>query len=1031
LLCNKKIVLQFYIKNFSEVKLRYLVFILFISINHLSAQNPLSQSKVDLLYNKGVELVDHSNYGAARQVFTEYLALAQETDSRRSEAEYYVAFSALSLGHSDGEKLIEQYITNYPASTRAATAYYDLANFFYNEKNYVKASLYFKKVNFPALSNDQQSQGHFKWGYSFFNQKKLDEALEQFNFVKKQGSSYAPASNYYAGFVEYSKGQYDDALTDLKRAEISPSYSNIVPYLIANIYYKQRKYDELIQYASTLKSKAGLTNSSDISMLVADAYYFKNDYKNAIESYEKFLADNPDKGESPLLFRAGFANYSLGKDKRAIDYLSRSAASKDSISYYASYYLGILYLKQGDRTYAMNAFDYARKNPKDTKLQEEGTFQFAKVAYDAGKPDQAISEFEKFLNTYPSGAHTNEVKELLAQAYVNGNNFHKAIEYIEALPSKSPYIEQAYQKATYLKGAELFNKEEYEEAVKYFDKSLSYPRDKNYVALASFWNGEAFSIGKRYDEAITNYQRVVSLGSSVEPELMVRTRYGLGYAHFNMKAYDKALFNFKEFSNKGNKSTPNFADGLIRLADCYYVSKQYEDALATYSRASTLGSTDNDYVYLQTGTIYGIQRKYVEARKQFTTLIQNYPKSQYRDEAMFQLARFEIEQGNNQAAADGLTQLISGGGSSPFVPLAYVNRAASYFNLKQYDKTINDYTSLIKRFPTHPAAQQALPPLQEALALAGRSAEFSNYLSMIKNANPENTGIEALEFSAGENFYFNQQYQLAISSLATFISSYPQSAKLADAKFYIAESNYRLRDFDKALPYYIELANNPNFASGNKVVGRIAEIQFKQGKYDEAVGNFHKLERMATSKKEQYNAWSGLMESFYLQAKYDSADVYAKTIIEKGNVNASAQNKASLYLGKSAMAKGDFETAKDEFLNTLNTAQDEYGAEAKYLLAQIFFTQKEYRQCYETLVGLNKDFAAYESWVGKSYLLLADNFLAQNDVFQAKATLQSLIDNFPAQNVKDEAKKKMKEIEQREAAKQKAIQDADTTETIR
>jgi TolA-binding protein len=1013
------------------VKLHYILFILFISLNHLSAQNPLSQSKVELLYKKGVELIDHNNFGAARQVFSDFLAQASETDTRRGDAEYYVAFSALNLGHNDGEKLIDQFISSYPSNPRSATAYYDLANFFYNEKNYTKASQYFKKVNFPALSNDQQSQGHFKWGYSLFNLKRLDEALDQFNFVKKAGSSFAPASNYYAGFIEYSKGQYEEALTDLRRAETSPSYSNIVPYLIANIFYKQRKYDELIQYANTLKGRSVPANANEISMLVADAYYFKNDFKNATESYEKYLAENPEKAEGSLLFRAGYANYSLGRNEKAVTYLSKSAATKDSISYYSSYYLGILYLKQGDRPYAMNSFDYARKYDKDPKLQEEATFQFAKVAYDAGKPDQAISELEKFLVKYPSGTHTAEVKELLAQAYVNGNNFNKAIEYIEALPNRSQYIDQAYQKATFLKGTESFNKDDYAEAVKYFDKSLQYPNDKNYVALASFWNGEAYSTGKRYEEAITNYQQVISQGASVDPEVLIKTRYGLGYAHFNLKAYDKALFNFKEFVNKGNKSTPNYVDGLIRLADCYYVSKQYEDALVTYSRATAIGSPDNDYILLQTGSIYGIQRKYVEARKQFSTLIQSYPKSQYRDEAMYQRAQFEIEQGNYQVAAEGLTQLISEGNNSRFLPYAYMRRAASYFNLKQYDKTINDYSTVIKRFPTQPVAQEALLPLQEALNIAGRSGEFESYLAQFKTANPENKGIESLEFDTGKNFYFDQQYQKAISSLNGFIAAYPQSAKIPEAKYYLAESYFRLKEFDKALPYYVELSNDMNYTNASKVVGRVAEIQFKQGKYDDAINNFHRLERSASNKKEQYNAWSGLMETFYLQSRYDSADAYAKIILEKGSVSASAQNKASLYLGKTAMARGDFEGAKDEFLNTLNTAQDEFGAEAKYLLAQIFYTQKEYKQCYETLVSLNKDFASYESWVGKSYLLLADNFVAMNDTFQAKATLQSLIDNFPAQLVKDEAKRKMKEIEQAEASKQKVLEDADTLETIR
>jgi TolA-binding protein len=995
----------------------------------LFAQDQLSQNKVEKLYHRGTELVNHANYGAARQVFTDFLAQASPTDSRRSEAEYYVAFSALSLGHRDGEKLIDDFIDHNPSSPKASTAYYDLANFFYGEGNYVKASSYFKKVDFPALTLDQQSQGHFKWGYSYFNQKKLDEALEQFNFVKRLSNAYTPASNYYAGFIEYSRGKYEEALFDLKKAESSPSYANIVPYLIANIYYKQGRYDTVIEYANTLKGRSDLGNANEIAMLVAEAQYYKGDYKKALDSYQKYL-DNNAKPETGVLFRAGYANYAAGNTAKGIEYLDKAAAAKDTVSYYASYYLGILYLKQGNKPYALNAFSYARKNPKDEKLAEESSFQYAKVSYDAGKPDQAIDEFERYLKTYPSSNHTVEVKELLAQAYVNGNNFNKAIEYIDALPSRNQYINQAYQKAAYLKGSELFNKEEYEEAVTYFKKSLEFPIDPNYVALASFWSGEAFSIGKQYEEAATNYLRVVGLGGAVDPEVLLKTRYGLGYAYFNLQTYDKALFSFKEFVNKGNKTTTNYADGVIRLGDCYYVNRQYDDALANYNKARSLGSTDSDYVLLQSAMINGIQRKYAEARTQFGDLIKNYPKSQYRDEAVFQRAQFEIEQGNYQPAADGLSQLIREGTNSRFLPYAYMRRGASYFNLKQYDRTISDYTTVINKFPGHPAAQEALLPLQEVLSIAGRSAEFEKYLAQVKQSSPDNKGFENIEFETAKNFYFDQQYQKTVSSFTSYLAAYPQSAKIPEARYYMAESYYRLKDLDKALPIYRELSNDATFTQANKTIARVAEIEFKQNKYEQAVKSFHRVERIAANKKDQYNAWSGLMESFYLLGQYDSADVYAKIIMERGAVNAAAQNKASLYLGKTAMARGDLEGAKDEFLNTLNTAHDEFGAEAKYSLALILYQQKQYKASYETLVSLNNDFSSYQDWVGKSFLLLADNFVAMDDLFQAKATLQSLIDKFPLQSVKDEARRRLTELDQKEAEKQKQLQ-ADTLDNNR
>jgi len=1014
------------------VRLVSLFIVVFLIGFSASGQDQLSKSTSERLFKKGVELVNHSNFGPAREVFTQFLQHVGPTDARKADAEYYIAYCAVNLSHSDGEKLIEDFIEGNPSNPRSATAYYDLANYFYSEKNYTKASQYYKKVDFSGLGAEQQTQGHFKWGYSFFNLKKLDDALDQFNAVKIQTSQYAPAANYYAGFIEYSKAKYDEALTDLKKAETSPSYATIVPILIANVYYKQKKYDELIQYAASLQPRASqIANYDEVSMLVADAYYFKKDYKSAAGAYEVYMEENGEKAESAIMFRAGYANYSLSQDDKAIEYLKTSAAKKDSISFYSSYYLGILYLKQGNKPYAANSFDHSRNYTRDRRLAEESNFQFAKVSYDAGNPDVAMAELEKFLLIYPKSDNTNEVKELLAQAYANGSNYNKAIEYIEALPSRSNTISQAYQKATYLKGSELFNKEQYAESVKLFEKSLASPLDPKYVALASFWCGEAYSIGRKYEEAIPLYQKVVTLGALAEPEVFINTRYGLGYAHFNLQQYDQALFNFKDFTNKAPKGHPNLSDGFIRLADCYYVSKSYPEAIAQYNRARQLNSADDDYILFQTGVINGILRKYADARNQFTVLITSYPKSQYRDEAIFQRAQFEIEQGSYQVAADGLSQLIRENTSSRFLPYAYMRRAASYYNLKMYDKTISDYQTVLKQFPTHPVAQQVLLPLQEALGIAGRGAEFENYLVEFKKANPENKNLEVVEFESAKNLYFDQQYPKAIIGFTSFLVGYPQSAKAPEVKYYMAESHYRLREYDKAVPLYGELANDPTFSMFNKAVGRLAEIEFKQARYDQAVKSFHRLENLATSKKELYTAWSGLMESFYLMAQYDSVNAYANLILEKGNVNAGAQNKASLFIGKAAMARGDYETAKDEFLNTLNTAKDEYGAEAKYRIGEIFFLSKEYKQCYETLIGVSTEFPSYDEWVGKSFLLLADNYLAMGDIFQAKATLESLIkNNFPLQHVKDTAQDKLKSIEETELKIKQKIE-ADTVDNNR
>lgn len=990
------------------------------------SQNLLTQQSSDRLFESGVNLLDHRQYGAAREAFSEYIEQVPATDNKRAEAAYFKAVCSLNLFHSDAERQVDDFMKEYPNHPRAVTANYDLANFYYNEKNYKKAADYYGKVQFRSLGQEQQRMGRFRWGYSYFNQRQLKESLDQFSYVKGLGGEYGPAASYYAGFIEYSQGDYTNALIDLKRAEQNEAYAKVVPYLIANVYYRQKNYDELLKYAQQVEKVDGVSNAEEIALLTAEAYYKKRDYANALTGYKTYLEGRETKADKGVLLRAGYVAYTLGDDANAMTYLKSSFTDADSVGYYSAYYLGALYLKQNQKPQAQNAFDVARKFLPDQKLVEESTFQYAKVSYDLGMPDLAITELEGLLKNYPSTTYKDEIRELLSQAYVNASNYNKAIEYIEAMPKRGPSVDRAYQKATLLKGTELYNKEQYADAVQYFEKSLQFPIDPQYVAEASFWCGEAYSLGRKFDQAAAQYQRIIGLTGYSNPELMLKTRYGLGYVYYNQQVYDRALFNFKEFVNKAPRNQPNLGDGLLRLADCYYVTKAYPDALINYRKVAQYKSADEDYSHLQAGTILGIMSKYDEANGELDVVIKNFPNSSYVDEAIFQKAQLAFEQGSYAAAVAGYSNLIQVHTASPLLPYAYTRRAASNYNLKEYNKTAQDYITVLQNYGGHPASNDILIPLQEALTLSGRTAEFDQYLAQYKTAHPDAKGVESVEFESAKNLYFNQDYNRAITALTNYTVSYPESPRVTEANYYKAESYYRLKEFDKALAMYEQIAPDNTFSFASKVIGRLAELEFRKGKYEKAIPYFRQLSKLATNKKDQFNAWNGLMESFYLLAQYDSVGGYARLILEKGNVNAGAQNKAMLYLGKAAMAKGDYELAQDEFISTLNAARDEYGAEAKYRLGEIQYLTKAHKACYETLVSLNSDFAAYPDWVGKSFLLLADNYLAMGDSFQAKATLKSL-DAFPQENIRLLAKEKLKKIEGEEVKKTNAAK-ADTVQ---
>ena len=81
------------------------------------------------------------------------------------------------------------------------------------------------------------------------------------------------------------------------------------------------------------------------------------------------------------------------------------------------------------------------------------------------------------------------------------------------------------------------------------------------------------------------------------------------------------------------------------------------------------------------------------------------------------------------------------------------------------------------------------------------------------------------------------------------------------------------------------------------------------------------------------------------------------------------------------------------------------------MLARIDFTKGEYKASVETLFQLNEEFASYDYWIGKSFILIADNYLKLDELFQSKATLNSIISKSPVPEIVEEAKLKLEKLE--------------------
>ena len=345
------------------------------------------------------------------------------------------------------------------------------------------------------------------------------------------------------------------------------------------------------------------------------------------------------------------------------------------------------------------------------------------------------------------------------------------------------------------------------------------------------------------------------------------------------------------------------------------------------------------------------------------------------------------------------------------MPAALLKRAIAYGNIQQYDPAVADYKRILDKYGDSEQAQSALLGIQNTLSDAGRPEEFSQVLGQYKKSNPGSTDVERVQYENARDIYATGKFQQAIQSLLAFMQEYPNSPSTNAARYYLAESYRQTDDVANALRYYnLVVADNKSEFLVRSAT-RAAELEAKQKNFPRAVRNYQLIIRQADNKAEQVTAQLGLMDTYFAYPKPDSAAAIARDIISAGNVVLGAQNRAQLTLGKVALGKSDYKTAQADLEKTIALAKDINGAEAQYLLGDILYKQKKYKESIASLLKFNEQFGEYEYWKGKAFMLVADNNVALDEPTQAKAVLNSIIENSSDETIIAEAKQKLSALE--------------------
>ncbi|MCB0410515.1 MAG: hypothetical protein KDD29_09875, partial [Flavobacteriales bacterium] len=186
--------------------------------------------------------------------------------------------------------------------------------------------------------------------------------------------------------------------------------------------------------------------------------------------------------------------------------------------------------------------------------------------------------------------------------------------------------------------------------------------------------------------------------------------------------------------------------------------------------------------------------------------------------------------------------------------------------------------------------------------------------------------------------------------------------------------------------------------------------------------NFNQLEYLADNPENVFKSQVEQMRLNFQLNHIDAAIKYCEIVINKDIEDANLITETHLIYAKCLLAKDDYNLALKEF-TTASGSANRFGAEAKYNVAHILHLRGEYDNCEAEVFSLIKKFNTYDYWMGKALILLSDNYVAKEDIFQAKFTLQNVIDNSKYPELVSIANEKLNILKEQENQRKAPIEE--------
>lgn len=938
-------------------------------------------------FREAVSLYESGMYDKARDCF--------ESMGKSMLYEGYATLCAGKLNTPDYPVLLEAYLKEYPASSFAAWLHYQYALNLFDARDYENASRQFALVRQNHLGESEQSQYVFKCGFSHFALGRYPQAKKRFLELENHPvNQYSSPGRFAMGFMNYTESNFGEALEWFSKCVNDPRFSELVNFYMVDCRFMLKDYAYVVDKGVGLFDKMPAERKEHLSRIISESYLVLGDNDKAREYYDRGAAVTDGMKDSDY-FYAGSVMYAVSDYAGAVENFTKIKNHSDSLWQIASYQLGNSYIQLRNKVAALDAFKDAALLSFDSNIQEDASFNHAKLAFDLNN-DGAY--FEEYLKKYSTSRKGEQIYGYMAIARLANRDYAGAIEAYDKIANPDSEQDRNYLKANYLRANQLVSAGAYSDAVPYLNSAtLGLSPNNPFCQLSRFWIGECqYRLGN-YKDAFSTFNSLYNLSALDGKPEGDMIPYNIAYAAFKSGNYETAARWF-------DRSLPYLSaelqkDARYRRGDCDMARKDYKAAVESYQKAMEPNASSADiYPYYQTALAYGLLGKRDKKVETLSKVVDFPSDAPLYADAMYELGRTYLDISKNDKAIGVFSALKEKAPSRTDAARALLGMGMAYANMKKTDSALSCYEKVVDEFPGSEYSQDALLAIESVYSGKGTPEKYVEYLEahgLASGKTPEER--EMLYFNAGEQNFLSGNYEQAKASFQKYISTFPTGQFIARAWYFMGESCRSLGD---------KLAACDNFKMASQLAEEgtylemsllgYAKVNLELERFEESYKAFSSLKEKASFEERRTEALNGMMQSAYRARMYNEAIAAAEQLDGNDTETAYILAKSLLSVSRRSEAMTVFGKLASEAPATPR------GAEANVILIQDCFDRGDFEKVDDMVYEFSPKAGDQNYYLAKAFLILGDSFVELGNLDQAVATYESVRSGYSSDDPSDD-----------------------------